>query len=217
MARLARSAAPAGALAPTTIAGTTDLSATADLLRSAVAVRSYLLPSLNSEFWFRHRRRMIEVLIPSEKGHRPVAASLKSPLAADPSRAGGVSPPAKLAWREQQAIVGLVDGDDGELQAWASRTVAGLTSSDRHAARLALLAQAIAAQHLRMNEYQKQLDERVCAGDREGSAMFSKLLDGAVRRLVALCTEHRASSSLGQRSTLIAVAHADAVNVEAAE
>jgi len=133
------------------------------------------------------------------------------------ARDHAVDPPIGLTSVDLLALDGLADPRDVPAIVDAVKMSAtALAGSDRNAARVRLVARAVASERARMLVLQGMLDERLLARDFDGVAAIDRLLTSTTKRLAILLGEHRAACSVGQRPTVL-VGHADAIHVEGGE
>lgn len=89
---------------------------------------------------------------------------------------------------------------------------------DRDDARMRMLARMIASHRAKALMLEAKRDEALVVRDFQATAMLDKVLDGTMKRLLALLEEHRRACGAGQRSvsvTAVAVNRVDTVNVVA--
>lgn len=136
-----------------------------------------------------------------------VGASMKD---ASPSRAHA-SPLVALGPVESKSLE-LLDDDTQAVAIAVVETASELIGPGRDAARLTVIAKAIAREEQRHHSLAKLHDQLVCARDLEALDVVARLLTASNRRLCTLVAEHRACTYVGQRAAVI-VGHADRVHV----
>jgi hypothetical protein len=108
----------------------------------------------------------------------------------------------------------LLGEDLRETIAAAVSNALSLISENRDAARLDVIAKAIACERARQLELSRRLDELLLSRDLEAVVVVDRLLTNSNRRVCALLAEHRASCTRGSRAAVL-VAHAETVRVHA--
>jgi hypothetical protein len=106
----------------------------------------------------------------------------------------------------------LVDDDTQAVADAVVETASELIGAGRDAARLTVIAKAIAREEQRHHSLARLHDQLVCARDLEALDVVARLLTASNRRLCALVAEHRACTHVGQRAAVV-VGHADRVHV----
>lgn len=133
-----------------------------------------------------------------------------------------VDPPPQLGltWLDKLAATAFVDCAEtgpGPLIKVICESAQSLIGDDRDAARIRLLAREIAMVKASLDLITASIGERLRANDERGALLADRLARSATRRLTMLCAEHRAAGAVERRSTIVAVAHADAVHVDTGE
>lgn len=120
-----------------------------------------------------------------------------------------------LAWLDRMGPTSLVGDDATPLVQWMTDAATSLVSEDREAARMRLLARAIASTRAHMALLETKLGEYLATGDVRGTPLVDRILSNTVKRRAVLLAEHRAACAAGRRSVAVAVGHAEHVTVAA--
>lgn len=124
------------------------------------------------------------------------------------SRAGR-PPRVELSWLDRLAATACADGEATALVELVRASAESLSGDDPSAARSRLLAREIAIAKATLDLLVASMGERLGRGDERGAILLDRLATGAAKRLALLVGAHA-------RATVVAVAHADVVHVEAA-
>lgn len=124
------------------------------------------------------------------------------------SRAGR-PPRLELSWLDRLAATACADGEATALVELVRASAESLSGDDPSAARSRLLAREIAIAKATLDLLVASMGERLGRGDERGAILLDRLATGAAKRLALLAGAHG-------RATVVAVAHADIVHVEAA-
>lgn len=124
------------------------------------------------------------------------------------SRAGR-PPRLELSWLDKLAATACADGEATPLVELVRASAESLSGVDPGAARARLLAREIAIAKATLDLLVAAMGERLGRGDERGAILLDRLATGAAKRLALLTSAH-------SRATIVAVAHADVVHVEAA-
>ena len=122
-----------------------------------------------------------------------------------------------LAPLDQFALRMLVSDNPATAVEHARGLAEALVGPDRDGARLRVLARGIATCETQRALLEAMLMERLARRDGEGVELVERVLRNLSARVFKLIEAHRQESLVQQRPVLVAVGHADAVNIGAVE
>jgi len=122
-----------------------------------------------------------------------------------------------LSWLDQLATTALIDGRQLDLIALVRGSATSLAGPGGEEARLQLLSRAIAKCQTNWDLLNAGCGQQLRAGKLREAELLDRMALNATKRLTMLLAEHRAATTKAGRTAVIAVAHADAVHVEAGE
>jgi hypothetical protein len=115
-----------------------------------------------------------------------------------------------LSWLDRLAASACADGETAALIELVRASAESLSGDDPAGARARLLAREIAIAKATLDLLVAGMGDRLGRGDERGVILLDRLATGAAKRLALLTSAH-------SRATVVAVAHADVVHVEAAK